>query len=99
MSATEEVATRVSVCSKCQEHPRAAEDGTNPWCKACRAKYAKEYRDGLAARQFSYGFIKGIEAMRERLMREFTRLGSGSFTGDEISYLIAGMTPPVPSGD
>jgi len=88
-----------ALCSKCGENPRADDDGTNPWCKPCRAKYQKEYQEGKLGRERSKGFAAGVEAMRNLLVDEFDKIGSGYFTGTETAVLIERAPgPPIPQG-
>ena len=69
-------------CTKCE----AALDthGSPVWCRACRAKYHREY-EALRKKQ---EYIAGVEAMRDCLAREFDTQGSGRFSGYEIADLI-----------
>jgi hypothetical protein len=64
----EAVATTVKLCSKCRQHPRADEDGTNPWCLECRADYKRAYEAGKAEKMKDLGFVKGAEAMKTALL-------------------------------
>lgn len=75
-----------SLCSKCG----SAIDTTGypVWCKACRAKYQKDYKAARAEMTESRGYAAGIAAMRAHLAGHFDRLGSGAFTGFEIAGLI-----------
>ncbi len=41
------------------------------------------------------GYVKGIEAMRRVLVREFANLGGSQFTGEEIASLIQQAPGPL----
>lgn len=79
-------------CTKCKE-PLDTE-GYPLFCKACRAKYQREYQAMRKEMSESRGFCAGISAMRALLVREFNAQGSGSFTGYEIAGLIAQCSGP-----
>src|SRR6266852_6275121 len=84
------------LCSKCGSNPRAnGKESTNPWCKDCLAKYQKEYKEMLVKRNSEQAFARGVAAMRKLLMVEFERLGSGAFTGYEISVMIGNVDRPT----
>jgi len=82
------------LCSKCKENPRADSDSNNPWCKPCRAKYAKEYADEKLTRERSKGFVAGVEAMVQTLATEFGRHGRAQMTCREVEFAIRNSPRP-----
>ena len=84
------------VCTQCKTNPRAdvRADATNLWCKECRARYQREYSILKMDRKERQGFVKGREAMREMIVREFDRLGSGMFSAVEVAHLVLQMPGP-----
>lgn len=48
------------LCAKCQTN----EATSQTWCKACRAKYQREYEDTKEDKAFRRGFQAGVEAQR-----------------------------------
>jgi len=84
----------VALCSKCQA-PLDREGSPN-WCKACRAKYQREYEGTKKQMNESKGFANGVSAMREYLAQRFAEYGtSGSFTGAEIAATIRTCKGPA----
>lgn len=75
-----------SKCSKCGEERDTA--GYPKWCRACRAKYKRDYEEIVKTMDKGNGFGQGVAAMRELLATEFEKFGLGRFTGDEIATLI-----------
>jgi hypothetical protein len=55
-----------SVCGKCGAEMDAP--GKPRWCKACRAKYQKEYQLRRAHEERSEGFTEGATAMKAMLL-------------------------------
>lgn len=88
-----------TLCSKCGKNPRAEPNGTNPWCKECRAKYQREYQETKKEMAKGKGFAAGVAAMKECLAEEFDRLGSGMFSGYEVGYLIRQAPGPAMPAD
>ncbi len=74
----------------CPNEPSA----NHPWCKACKAKYQREYEALKGGMATVRGFSRGVEALRDVLGSEFERLGSGSFNGYEIAHLIRQTPSP-----
>ena len=80
-------------CSKCQG-PLDGAAGQN-WCKACRAKYQREYEATRKQMTESHGFQAGVTAMRQYLVQRFSQYGTaGSFSGQEIAATIAQCKGP-----
>lgn len=84
-----------ALCSKCGVNPRADENGNNPWCKACRAEYQREYEQTRLARKERHGWALGVKAMRELLAAEFDRLGFSTFSAIEVRDLIRNAPGPT----
>lgn len=74
------------ICSRCTEPLDTT--GSPTWCKACRAKYQREYKALRAEMTESRGFAAGVSAMRAYLAEQFAKLGAGGFTGSEVASLI-----------
>ncbi len=71
-------------------------EGSPRWCKVCRAKYQREYKDIVKEMTESRGFAAGMTAMREYLVANFARYGTqGSFTGAEIAAVIQRAKGPA----
>lgn len=77
-------------CSKCGEPvDREIPDNTAQWCRACRAKYQREYQAMRKEMTQSRGYAAGVAAMRGFLAENFLNYGTaGSFTGAEIASII-----------
>lgn len=86
------------ICSKCGKNPRADLDGTNPWCKECRAAYHREYEAGRLARKEAKGFALGVQTMRVHLAEQFRqRVSFGSCTGIEAAdWILQDAGPKMP---
>ena len=91
----------MKLCSQCKVNPRAdqAENATNPWCRECRARYAKEYSILRMDRKQREGFVRGREEMRNMIAREFMRLQVATFSGAEIARLVLQMPGPQVAED
>lgn len=89
----EALSSPAGVCSKCTEPLDTA--GSPPWCKACRAKYQRDYKAIRAEMTESRGYAAGVSAMREHLAKRFEHLGAGSFSGAEVAYLVRQSKGPV----
>lgn len=63
-------------------------EGSPKWCKKCRAKYQREYQALQPELAEKRGYGRGVQQLRNFLVLEFERLGSGAFTGYEIAELI-----------
>lgn len=81
-------------CSKtgCGQ-PRAT---GKPWCKIHLAQYQRRYQVAKLNRAASKGFVRGREAMRQMVVEEFDRLGSGMFTSSEVAGYVLRMPGPQP---
>lgn len=79
----------IASCSKCEDALDTT--GYPKWCKGCRAKYKRDY--DKTKENLTFG--EGISAMRELLVGEFDKLGSGSFSGYEIAQLISQAPGPM----
>lgn len=82
-----------STCSRCTKTLDTA--GSPPWCKACRAKYQRDYKALRDEMKESRGFAAGVSAMRAHLAGQFERLGSGTFSGYESAGLIRQAKGPA----
>jgi len=81
-------------CSKCGNALDTT--GSPKWCRACRAKYKREYDATVKEMTESRGFAAGCTAMREYLAKRFSEYGAaGSFSGIEIAKIIAQAKGPV----
>ncbi len=96
MAQSAEVSTPAPpMCSKCGKNPPAVPGSTNPWCKECKSDAHKEYVAGLKKQNAEQSFARGITADREFLAREFARLGTSNFRGDEIAHIILTCARPA----
>ncbi len=85
----------ILMCSKCEKNPRADPDGTNPWCKDCRSKYAAEYREMRDKQTAMQAYVRGVEAMRQAILAEFRRAHPlGMMMAGEVAQYIAGVPGP-----
>ncbi len=79
-------------CSKCEEALDTV--GYPKWCKACRAKYKREYEtvkiDLIAAK----GFAQGVETAISMLSLEFARHGRAMLSGREVEFAIRNAPRP-----
>lgn len=90
-----ETAEAVKLCSKCGKNPRADQEGTNPWCKECRADYQAAYAAGKAERIKDTGFSKGAEAMRQAMLAEAVKRNPvGMVQAGEVARWIANFPAP-----
>lgn len=81
-------------CSKCDGVLDTT--GTPKWCRACRAKYKREYEATVKEMTESRGYAAGVSAMRDYLAQNFAKYGScGSFSGYEISQTIKSVRFPI----
>ena len=78
-------------CSKCKTATASAGDA---WCKDCRAKYQKEYRDSIEWRAERRGLIRGIQAMRESVVNYFRAYAGRPFLGNEVASVIGSLPGP-----
>jgi hypothetical protein len=82
------------LCSKCGENPRADSDSNNPWCKQCRAKYAKEYQENRLQQATAKGFAAGVDAAVQSLAAEFGLHGGAHVTCSEVAQVIQAAPRP-----
>lgn len=80
-------------CSKC-EKPLDAE-GYPRWCKACRAKYRREYNELRDTLDGARSFSAGAEAMRSFLAERFSVYTIQQFNGPEIAHIIRAAQAPA----
>lgn len=73
-------------CSRCQKPLDA--DGSPRWCKACRAKYQRDYQALKKEMSESRGFAAGCSAMRDTLAKHFEQFQRARFSGAEIAKMI-----------
>lgn len=80
-------------CSKCNEELDT--EGTPKWCKACRAKYQKEYQATKEGKAEAAGFALGAEAMRQEVVNSFAKVPAGGLMmAGEIAAYVAGLPAP-----
>lgn len=82
-----------ATCSRCSKELDT--EGSPNWCKACRAKYQREYKDLIARRSSEKAYNAGVEAMRQTLALEFSRIGKAILTGREIAFAISHAPRPT----
>ena len=80
-------------CSKCSAELDTA--GFPKWCKACRAKYKREYEGLKKEMAETRGYSAGISAMREFLAVQFVGYTIQRFSGPEIAHIIRNCSAPV----
>jgi len=73
-------------CSKCST--TLDTEGYPKWCKACRAKYKREYESLKGDMAASRGFSQGVEAMAQTLALEFGRKGPAMVSCSEVAGAI-----------
>lgn len=71
-------------CTRCGKQDAAP--GGN-WCEDCK-EYMRNYQQNYRSGDEIRAFAAGVKAMRELLVEEFERVGSGGYTGYEIAQLI-----------
>jgi hypothetical protein len=86
------------MCSKCKEQPA----GTQVWCKSCRAKYQREYREQEAEMLGARNWIAGANAIRAAMATQLDRAGNAVYQGNSIARWIREFEvpeyPKVPKG-
>lgn len=82
-----------SKCSRCE---KTLDTTGNPrWCKACRAKYQREYRDLESQMTETRGYAAGLSAMREYLAENFARYSPiQTWNGQSIAKIIRDCAGP-----
>lgn len=84
------------LCTKCGKNPKSGDStDANPWCKACRAEYQREYKQRENWRAERRGIVRGIAAMRESAASFFKGYGARAFMGNEAAAAIEQMAGPV----
>lgn len=84
--------TAEAKCSKCDG--LLDTEGYPCWCKACRAKYKREYEATKRQMSESRGYCAGVTAEKNHLARAFEKLGSGMMSGYEAAMWIRGDEGP-----
>jgi hypothetical protein len=90
MATAEEISAKI--CSKCEKDPASKGDA---WCKECRGKYQKEYRESLEWRAERRGIIRGIQGMREHVAAHFRQWGGRPFMGSEVGNVVDALPGPA----
>lgn len=90
MATAEDIAAKT--CSRCEKEPAAKGDA---WCKECRNKYQKEYRESAEWRAERRGIIRGILAMREAVATHFRQWGGRPFMGAEVASVVDALPGPA----
>jgi hypothetical protein len=91
MPTAEETAAE-KVCSKCKDANASKGDA---WCKECRSKYQKEYRDMLEWRAERRGLIRGILATKEDAAVYFGQYAGRPFMGAEVASILRALPGPA----
>ncbi len=82
-------------CSRCESALDAeCPPGTAKWCKACRAKYQREYNALRKEMSESRGFSAGCSAMRHSMAEYFKLFGNARFSGVELWQMISKAPGP-----
>jgi hypothetical protein len=68
--------------------------GYPKWCKACRAKYKRDYNDSQEGRHQKKGFAQGVTAMRYYLADQFLKAGSAVFEGYQLANIVKNCPGP-----
>ena len=80
-------------CSRCGKERDT--QGAPPWCKACRAKYQRDYQALRKEMSESRGFAAGISAMRAYLADTWDKYPDiQTFTGPQIARVIRNVRGP-----
>ena len=86
--------SEIKFCSKCGIHPRADQNGTNPWCLECRSAYQSVYNQTIIDREKKKAFADGIAAMRAAVAARFSHWPSAHFSGAEVVSQVQTMAAP-----
>ena len=73
-------------CSKCEK--ALDTEGYPKWCKACRAKYRREYEATKEEMNETRGYAAGCSAMRAFLAQYFMQWPNAHISGTEISAMV-----------
>lgn len=80
---SEETKPQTEECSKCEAPLDTT--GFPKWCKACRAKYKREYeatkKEMSETRGYAAGFSAGSAAMQAGIAARVAAVGNGKFSG------------------
>lgn len=78
-------AGQIRVCARCGKGEAAAK---HAWCKACKANYQKDYLKVQIEMAEKRAYLRGCEALRQSLMRQFAARARGMiFCGEVALYL------------
>lgn len=72
-------------CSKCEK--ALDTDGYPKWCKACRARYRREYESTKEEMTETRGYAAGCSAMRDFMVGYFAAFGRHQISGFEASAM------------
>jgi SET domain-containing protein len=72
-------------CSKCEKDLDT--EGNPKWCKACRAKYQREYQSLKKEMSETRGYAAGCSAMREFIAGYFQQFGNVRLSGVEAAFM------------
>ncbi len=72
-------------CSKCEK--ALDTEGYPKWCKACRAKYRREYEATKEEMTETRGYAAGCSAMRDFMAGYFQQFGNVKLSGFEVSVM------------
>jgi len=82
-------------CSRCESDLDT--DGYPLWCKACRAKYNREYRDLQRQMGDGRGFLAGVEAFRRAALEKLAAMPPGGMLRVfETSRWLQDLPAPKP---
>jgi len=82
-------------CARC-EKPLDT-NGSPHWCKACRAKYQREYQLLRVEMSETRGYAAGVSAMREHIVRKFEAIGTtATFNGSVAAQWVRGEQLTMP---
>jgi hypothetical protein len=79
-------------CRKCKGS--LDRNGQPEWCKACWAKYHREYEGTKEEKVAAKAFCEGAEAMRHVLVRAFMGHAIGMMYGAQCAKYISLVAPP-----
>lgn len=91
---------QITTCSKIQDDGKICgreldTAGSPQWCKACRAKYQREYQATRNEMGEAKGYVKGVDAMRDAAARHFADFGPGMFSGLEVAEVVRSLPYPA----
>jgi hypothetical protein len=83
-----------TTCSKCDG--KLDSTGFPHWCKACRAKYKRDYEALRGEMSETRGYAAGVSAMREFLAVNFEGYSPTTlFSGPQIGHIIRHCAEPA----